>query len=435
MPGIPMVDDSALMRWSPDVVDAHIIDPDALPPEITVLARRLRFHDVAPGDTGIAGDALARCRAAGGVIIPAVRARNGRLQALRSLWYGVCQHEQRPCIVLHVGPVTPFGRRLALEWDCDALEERCRDTHAASEALFDAIHTITGHCPRAVVSAMCPRRDQTTFSGGIKVGHVKATEGYVAPIVIVLRAVHAYVAGDTAIGAVDASDAPEWPSVAEARTQEASRPRRVRTQAPPRWNRCDVCDQDWSDAVGDRRRHARYHDELLNGLPVPPDFTDGSGLRVITPFDRVAVQKVATRLGVFMQRENGYDSNLVPPAMRRARHDDDERARYDTTCVVALREGRAVGLLVSSQRERTGWLDPTTMASTKDETGGYIGRHIDGVYVAPAHRRAGIAVQLACHVADTYAVAVHDLLHNPPFSDAGLAWAATLCAGRPLPLG
>jgi len=51
------------------------------------------------------------------------------------------------------------------------------------------------------------------------------------------------------------------------------------------------------------------------------------------------------------------------------------------------------------------------------------------------NRRAGIAALLARHVADTYAVAVHDLLHNPPFSDAGLAWAAALCAGWPIPVG
>jgi len=252
--------------------------------------------------------------------------------------------------------------------------------------------------------------------------------------VTVFRAVHAYVAGDTAIGAVDASDVPEWPSVVEARTQEVSRPPRVRTRAPPRWNRCDVCDRDWSDAVGDRRRHARYHDELLNGLPVPPDFAGDSGMRVVTPFDRVAVQRVATRLGLFMQREAGYDFNLAPSAMRRS-HVGDEWTRHDTTCVVAVREGRAVGVLVTSRRARSGWIDPTTMASTKDEAGGHIGRQIDGVYVVVEHRRAGIAAQLAHQVAETYAVAVHDLLHNPPFSDAGLAWAATLCAGRPLPVG
>lgn len=163
---IPMEDDAALMRWSPGVVEAHIIDPDVLPPQITALARRLRFRSVAPGDAAVAGAALASCRAAGGVVIPASRAHNGRLRALRSLWYGVCQHERRPYIVLRVGSATPFGRRLALEWDCDPLGEGYRDAHAASRALFDAIHTINDRCPRAVVDAMCTRRDQITFSGG-----------------------------------------------------------------------------------------------------------------------------------------------------------------------------------------------------------------------------------------------------------------------------
>ncbi len=122
----------------------------------------------------------------------------------------------------------------------------------------------------------------------------------------------------------------------------------------------------------------------LSKPPCPA--SNQSGLRVITPFDRVAVQKVAMRLGVFMQWENGYDSNLAPAAGRRSCYSDDELTQRDTTCVVAVREGRAVGLLVTSQCARSEWIDATTRASTKDEASGYIGRHIDGVYVVPGHR-------------------------------------------------
>ena len=372
---------------------------------------------------------LERASALGYLVLPETRVEQLRLVAWRNTWW-LCTQERYPFVYVLVGQQTPFGRRLALHWDTGfliaddrELDERLR---AAWGACRDGWEAWWRQMPQAACRAMVPRPSSSVCEWAASGGMVRAVEGAPRPIELAFEALNAAFEWTAYDGRIA-----EWQAVADARAYEAMHPPRL-ARAPSRGptRTCAECHYTFVDAGPDRLRHRNWHDRTLNGLPLPKNLASGAGLLVIRPSDPVPQQRIAYQLGQLLRQAAGYDFNMCFYAKRR-RPDDEEIARYHAACVVAVRDGRAVGIVIVRRRAHGGWWDPESNMhrAAPPDTAGWA---IERIHVVPAWRRRGLGTALTYAAAGLCGVTPGELLHSPPFTEAGKALANSTAGGGPL---
>jgi hypothetical protein len=171
------------------------------------------------------------------------------------------------------------------------------------------------------------------------------------------------------------------------------------------------------------RRHKKLHDRAEYGCKTTlPD-----GCHVITHQSRMPTQKLAEGAASEALRDTRY--NFISFSAQECNSDP-----YATIAVIAVREHRVCGLLVSRERE-CGWKAELAdfaenhfhqFIPTKAEpVACHKRRTLDMIWVLKRHRNEGLAVKMVQALGDNCGVQAEEFAHLLPFTEAALKfWLA-----------
>jgi GNAT superfamily N-acetyltransferase len=198
-----------------------------------------------------------------------------------------------------------------------------------------------------------------------------------------------------------------------------------RKQVCPRSMPCEECGLSYTRSPSDRRIHRRYHGDTIYGVKARLTNHDriiwrdeGRLVSVVDSSSPMERKKYAEKVAVVAKRGTPFDF----PAYIAGEGPD----RYDTHAFMLDRDGRTIGLLVAGKGTHI-W--PCTWAQY--DQGEQPMRLTDVpemwslyyVWIAPAHRREGLAQLLFGQAACFLGILPDQFGCCPPFTELGETWA------------
>jgi len=168
------------------------------------------------------------------------------------------------------------------------------------------------------------------------------------------------------------------------------------------------------------KQHKKYHRRRECGVPLPAKVSaPNCGVLVVPANDAVALKRLAYEMADAARMEMKKDVASFEYPTRGPSEDWDKNR---TVAYLAVRDGHAVGYLVTRLRSKWG---VRNLNEPFPAQGILLEEHearricLDLAFVANNHRRQGIGSSLIRFVADYNGVSIHGLVHVVPFTPAG----------------